>query len=302
MADKFVKLAQLGTFLKNLKNIFVQKDGSKVLSDNNYTTAEKNKLAGIAANANAYTLPIASGTVLGGVKIGSNIAISNGVISVDLSSKVDKVSGKGLSTNDYTTAEKNKLAGLANYTLPIASSTALGGVKVGANLSISEEGVLSAIEKTVDLTPYAKKATTLAGYGITDAKIADGVITLGGNTITPLTAHQSLENYATKASIPTKTSQLTNDSGYVISKTLDNYALKSDVASAVIYKGSVDNYSDLPSTGVQVGWMYNIANADSTHGINAGDNVVYNGNEWDNYNGTIIINAADDADIDALFA
>lgn len=41
MADKFVKLAQLGTFLKNLKNIFVQKDGSKVLSDNNYTTAEK---------------------------------------------------------------------------------------------------------------------------------------------------------------------------------------------------------------------------------------------------------------------
>lgn len=35
--------------------------------------------------------------------------------------KVDKVSGKGLSTNDYTTAEKNKLAGIAananNYTL-----------------------------------------------------------------------------------------------------------------------------------------------------------------------------------------
>lgn len=29
--------------------------------------------------------------------------------------KVDKVSGKGLSTNDYTTADKNKLAGLTNY-------------------------------------------------------------------------------------------------------------------------------------------------------------------------------------------
>lgn len=29
--------------------------------------------------------------------------------------KVDRVSGKGLSTNDYTTAEKNKLAGLTNY-------------------------------------------------------------------------------------------------------------------------------------------------------------------------------------------
>lgn len=33
----------------------------------------------------------------------------------DVESKVDKVEGKGLSTNDYTTAEKNKLAGLQNY-------------------------------------------------------------------------------------------------------------------------------------------------------------------------------------------
>ena len=31
----------------------------------------------------------------------------------DISGKVDKVFGKGLSTNDYTTAEKNKLAGLS---------------------------------------------------------------------------------------------------------------------------------------------------------------------------------------------
>lgn len=35
---------------------------------------------------------------------------------------------------------------------------------------------------------YAKKATTLEGYGITDAKIVDGVITLGANTITPIVA------------------------------------------------------------------------------------------------------------------
>ena len=35
---------------------------------------------------------------------------------------------------------------------------------------------------------YATKATTLSGYGITDAKIANGVITLGSNTITPLTS------------------------------------------------------------------------------------------------------------------
>ena len=51
-----------------------------------------------------------------------------------INNKVDKVSGKGLSTNDYTTTEKNKLAGLSNYTLPTASST-LGGVKTTSTVT-----------------------------------------------------------------------------------------------------------------------------------------------------------------------
>lgn len=42
----------------------------------------------------------------------------------------------------------------------------------------------------------ADKATTLAGYGITDAKISNGTVTLGSNSITPLTAHQSVVNNA----------------------------------------------------------------------------------------------------------
>lgn len=47
-----------------------------------------------------------------------------------------------------------------------------------------------------DISGKADKATTLAGYGITDAKISSGTITLGSNSITPLTAHQSLDGYA----------------------------------------------------------------------------------------------------------
>ncbi len=41
--------------------------------------------------------------------------VQNKVIKAALDSKVNAVNGKGLSTNDYTTAEKNKLAGLSNY-------------------------------------------------------------------------------------------------------------------------------------------------------------------------------------------
>lgn len=41
--------------------------------------------------------------------------ISSLATKTELNTKVDKVSGKGLSTNDYTTVEKNKLASLSNY-------------------------------------------------------------------------------------------------------------------------------------------------------------------------------------------
>lgn len=76
------------------------------------------------------------------------------------------------------------------YTLPIASSTTLGGIKVGGGLTISAEGTLSAtgggLADSVEWSGVLDTPTTLAGYGIVDAKIADGVITLGTNTITPV--------------------------------------------------------------------------------------------------------------------
>ena len=74
-----------------------------------------------------------------------------------LKTKVDVVSGKGLSTEDFTTAEKNKLSGIAdnanNYSLPTASSNTLGGVKVGTGVSIDGSGVLSVtVDSELDTT------------------------------------------------------------------------------------------------------------------------------------------------------
>lgn len=53
----------------------------------------------------------------------------------ELNNKVDKVEGKQLSSNDYTTAEKNKLANLQNYTLPTTTKNILGGVKAITNIA-----------------------------------------------------------------------------------------------------------------------------------------------------------------------
>ena len=66
----------------------------------------------------------------------------------------------------------------------------------------------------------------------------------------------------------------------------DVEAVKESLAKMITYQGSVDNYSDLP-TSPQVGYSYNIKNADKEHGVNAGDNVVWNGTDWDNFGGAI---------------
>lgn len=55
--------------------------------------------------------------------------------STELNNKVDKVKGKQLSSNDYTTAEKNKLANLQNFTLEAATKTKIGGVKAITNIA-----------------------------------------------------------------------------------------------------------------------------------------------------------------------
>lgn len=60
----------------------------------------------------------------------TKITSAQTTLQTNIDGKVDKVEGKGLSTNDYTTEEKNKLAGLKNYILPIASVSELGGVLV----------------------------------------------------------------------------------------------------------------------------------------------------------------------------
>lgn len=127
----------------------------KGLSTEDYTTAEKTKLAGIAEGATAVTVD----STLSGT---SENPVQNKVINAALAGKVDTVTGKGLSTNDYTDAEKTKLAGIAEganaYTLPVATSSTLGGVKQGANVSIALDGTLSATDTT-----YAEATTTAAG-------------------------------------------------------------------------------------------------------------------------------------------
>lgn len=64
-----------------------------------------------------------------------------------------------------------------------AAGENFGLVKSGGDVTI-QDGTIT----IPSLGDKANKSTTLAGYGIEDAKISDGVITLGSNTITPVTS------------------------------------------------------------------------------------------------------------------
>ena len=124
------------------------------------SAADKTKLDGIATGANKYSLPTASASTLGGVKVGTNLSISSGVLSAtDTTYSAATTSAAGL----MSAADKTKLDGIATnankYSLPTASASTLGGVKVGTNLSISS-GVLSATNTTY--TNFVKSGSTAA--------------------------------------------------------------------------------------------------------------------------------------------
>ena len=95
------------------------------------------------------SLPVASSSVLGGVKIGNGINIDNESfkISLDLdyltASRLGVISSNEKGANDgVATLDEN--GKVTNSQLPIASENSLGGIKVGQNLSIDENGVLNA--------------------------------------------------------------------------------------------------------------------------------------------------------------
>ena len=114
------------TQTNNLLDEKVDKELGKGLSTNDYSDAE---VARVDANESAISTLNGNSSVVGSVdyKVANGVTEANGYTDTECAKKVDKVSGKGLSTNDYTTEEKTKLAGLENY-----DDTALGN-RVTAN-------------------------------------------------------------------------------------------------------------------------------------------------------------------------
>lgn len=136
-----------------------------------------------ASSGSTYTLPAATSSTLGGVKIGSNITVSGGTISIS-KSNVTNALGYTPPTTD------------TKYTLPTASAWTLGGVKIGSNItensgtiSLTKANVTSALGYTPPTTDTkytlpTGNASTLGGVRLSDS-VSSTSSTNGGIAATP---------------------------------------------------------------------------------------------------------------------
>lgn len=170
-----------------------------------------------------------------------------------------------------------------------------------------------------DITTMQGKIETLEQNGYDDTQlrkdIADtyetkaNVTTHTGNTTVHITAAERTAWNQAEANAKTYADGLAGNydakgSATTAETNAKSYAdaeigkVKAKMVAGMHYKGSVDNYSDLPTTN-EVGDMWNVKTA-SEHN-KAGDNVVWDGKAWDNQGGTIDLSAyVKDTDIVAI--
>jgi len=236
--------------------------------------------------------------------------ISQVTVEALLATKVDKETGKGLSTNDYTTSDKNKLSGIATgaqvnviETVKV-NDTALTPTNKAVNIDLSGYATKTELTNglatkqdtlTFDDAPTAGSNNPVKSGGVKtalDGKVdtesgkglsTEDFTTAEKNKLSGIAAGAEvnvIEEVQVNGTALTPTSKAVNID-------LSNYATKADVSSVYKYKGTVSTYADLPSSGQSVGDVYNIETADSTHGIDAGANVAWDGSGWDVLAGTV---------------
>lgn len=129
-----------------------------------------------------YTLPPASATTLGGVKIGSGISVTaDGVISANggggtpyelPAATTTTLGGIKVGDNLTITPDGKLSANAGAYELPVATSAILGGVKVGDGLSVTQDGKISVTAGSSYELPVATK-DTLGGIKLGDALVVN---------------------------------------------------------------------------------------------------------------------------------
>ena len=133
-------------------NVPLKSDGNGLIVASSFGNGAGTFCEGNDSRLTAYTLPTATADVLGGIKVGTNLSITDGVLSaLDQTYILPTAAantlggvkvGSGLAINDQS---------VLSLSLPIATANALGGIKIGSRLDINSDGVLSASDQSYTL-------------------------------------------------------------------------------------------------------------------------------------------------------
>lgn len=148
------------------------------------------------------------------------------------------------------------------------------------------DGTMHVIE-VADLIDKAKNVPTLES-GLDAAKTAitelQGVV----DSKTPLSVFDTFKT-ETNSEIQKVKGNVLQLSNSVYTKS----EIDGKLAGAFHYKGSVATFAELPSQDVEVGDVWNVAQAAPEHNVKAGDNVAWNGVSWDVLSGIVDLNGYD---------
>jgi hypothetical protein len=151
----------------------------------------------MATETAANYLKLAGGTMTGGVTfVGNQSSAWNdkGILFTN-GSRIGENSSKALGLYSASTFYIRPDSGTASSGkgLEISSTAMIPSVNNEMDLGSSDKKFKAIYATTLNgnlaWSNITSKPTTLSGYGITDAKINNGTITLGNNSITPLTSH-----------------------------------------------------------------------------------------------------------------
>lgn len=178
----YITSSALNGYVKSVNGVTADSNGNVSISVS----------GGGSSGGGNYTLPTASNSTLGGVKVGSGLTINtSGVLSADVTAstltayaKITDLSAvaKTGSYNDLT----NKPTIPAAYTLPNATSSTLGGVKVGSNISVSN-GTISIAKSNVTsalgYTPATTNNASFTGTTMVQTLTVSSVLNIPGGSI-----------------------------------------------------------------------------------------------------------------------
>lgn len=176
--NTYATKTDLNSYVKSINNVKPDSDGNVTIS--------------VGGGSGNYTLPTASSSTLGGVKIGSGLTINtSGVVSADVTSSTLTAYAKTTDLSAVATSGSyndlsNKPTIPSAYTLPNATSSTLGGVKVGSNISVSN-GIISLAKSNVTsalgYTPATTNNASFTGTTMVQTLTVSSALNIPGGSI-----------------------------------------------------------------------------------------------------------------------